>query len=707
MIAFLIFLSLPFISAEATPLLPSELSLPSQIGKRTKEQIQSVFSSLENTYQSHQNALWWLKFQKALVFKEKEEAIFCKEMRDLSQEKDFPLHPLALISSYSLCPFPSPLRFSPKDFSPWLRLRLARTFYKRGKKLQNHKHTLDAAEYLGKHEEAKETRVSYLKHATWLAREEQDTRLASLQAELYKLAPRFNPHPKFEDYLSIAHDYRLARDFQKAFYFYRKILNSGKASFEEKNSCFKWLRWMYKNQRNRKGYLKASNQWSQFLKNQKTPTALEAYHKNKLQLARDYWNLDQNEKSLEVLNQIPSSLPSRKIRSQAYWLKALIKEQEGKWKESLKELDQILALFKIKKNISPFLESVLWRKAWILRQDEQKKSALTVFTTLLRTTKSPYLKARVLYWKGETQWDLNQKVAGIKTFNRIIREDPFGYYGLLAHRRLGKTPDFHTNIIDNLSNVVTNINLNQEALETIRWLNVLNEKELSTWFLRFQEKNLFRRKRKRRSDWLSYLSLQRAARNYFNVFQMMGNLEPHLKKYFLKNHTALFFPIEYETEIKAAIKKHNLSKALVFSLIRQESAFNPRARSSSDAFGLMQLIPSTARAMARRIKKPYRGIRDLYHPNKNIRLGTYYLKHLFKKYDNSFILAVAAYNAGETQTRKWRATLSTTNPLEFIENITYEETRTYVRLLIRNFIFYNKILNEDKEFFPEWLLHLN
>ncbi|MCY4513288.1 MAG: hypothetical protein OXB86_06335 [Bdellovibrionales bacterium] len=527
MLSLLIFLSIPSAFAEESPLLPSELSLPSQIEKRTKEQIQSVFSSLENTHQSHQNALWWLKFKKALVFEEKDETIFCQEMKDLSQEKAFPLHQLALISSYSLCPFSSPLRFSPEDFAPWFRLRLARTFYKRGKKFQNRKHILDAAEYLGKHEDAKETRVSYLKHAVSLAREEQDARLISLQAELYKMAPRFNPHPQFEDYLSIAHDYRLARDFQKAFYFYRKVLNSDKSSFEEKNLCFKWLRWMYKNQRNRKGYLTASKQWSQFLSRQKTPAALEAYYKNKLQLARDFWNLDQNEKSLEALNQIPPSLPSQTIKSQAYWLKALIKEQEGKWEESLKELDQILGLFKIKPNISPFLESVLWRKAWILRQDGQGKSALTVFSTLLRVTKSPYLKARVLYWKGETQWDLNQKVAGIKTFNRIIREDPFGYYGLLAHRRLGKIPDFHTNIMDNLSNVVTNINLNKDILETIRWLNLLNEKEISTWFLRFQEKNLLRRKRKRRSDWLSYLSLQRVARNYFNVFQMMGNLEPH------------------------------------------------------------------------------------------------------------------------------------------------------------------------------------
>jgi len=175
---------LPLSVAGSPAFLPEELFLPSQIEKRTTEQIQSVFSSLEKTYHSQPKALWWLKFKKALIFEEKEEAIFCKEMTDLSREKAFPLHQLALIYTYSLCPLPSPPRFSPEDFAPWFRVKLARAFYKRGKKFQNRKHTLDAAEYLGKHEEAEETRVSYLKHAVFLAKEEQDARLTSLQKEL-------------------------------------------------------------------------------------------------------------------------------------------------------------------------------------------------------------------------------------------------------------------------------------------------------------------------------------------------------------------------------------------------------------------------------------------------------------------------------------------------------------------------------------------
>ena len=131
---------------------------------------------------------------------------------------------------------------------------------------------------------------------------------------------------------------------------------------------------------------------------------------------------------------------------------------------------------------------------------------------------------------------------------------------------------------------------------------------------------------------------------------------------------------------------------LLFALIRQESAFNRRARSLSDAFGLMQLIPSTARAMAKKMRQSYRGYKDLYNEKKNIILGTAYFKSLLSRYNGSFILAAAAYNAGSTPVRKWRVALDKTRPLDFIENIPYEETRTYIKLVIRNFVIYNKLL---------------
>ena len=222
------------------PLPPENLFLPTKLGSRTAEQIQSVFSSLEKTHSSSLPALWQLKFQKARLLEKKAPEIFCREMTELSEDKDFPLRRLALIYAYSLCPSPAPKGFFPQEFPPYLRLALVRSLYKRAKKFQNKKQLLDAAEYLGEREDGKQARISYLRHAVSLAKKTEDSRQDRLEKRLYELAPRLNPRPRFEDYLSIAHDYRSVRSFQKASYFYRKVLNSKQASFEEKNACFKW-----------------------------------------------------------------------------------------------------------------------------------------------------------------------------------------------------------------------------------------------------------------------------------------------------------------------------------------------------------------------------------------------------------------------------------------------------------------------------------
>ena len=122
--------------------------------------------------------------------------------------------------------------------------------------------------------------------------------------------------------------------------------------------------------------------------------------------------------------------------------------------------------------------------------------------------------------------------------------------------------------------------------------------------------------------------------------------------------------------------------------------------------GLMQLIPSTARQTARKFKIPYRHFRELYNPSKNISLGTAHFRELLDKYDNSFILSVAAYNAGRTPTDKWNNNKNPdTESLDFIENIPYQETRSYIKLIIRNYIFYHNMLDGDNEpWFPEWVL---
>ena len=126
------------------------------------------------------------------------------------------------------------------------------------------------------------------------------------------------------------------------------------------------------------------------------------------------------------------------------------------------------------------------------------------------------------------------------------------------------------------------------------------------------------------------------------------------------------------------------------SIIRQESAFNMDARSRVNAQGLMQLMPATARGVAKKIGlKNY----NLLDGKDNIRLGVAYFSSLMKKYDNKIHLALSGYNAGPTTTDYWLSSRENLAPIEFIESIPYRETRNYIKHVLRNFYVYRLLEN--------------
>ena len=126
------------------------------------------------------------------------------------------------------------------------------------------------------------------------------------------------------------------------------------------------------------------------------------------------------------------------------------------------------------------------------------------------------------------------------------------------------------------------------------------------------------------------------------------------------------------------------------ALIRQESSFRPRARSRSNARGLMQLITPTARQMARQAGKRYR-TRYLYNPAYNLELGCRYLSYLVDRYDGQIEQALAAYNSGPHRVDVWTNQEEYYEPAEFVASIPFSETRAYVRLVMSNWEFYRRL----------------
>jgi soluble lytic murein transglycosylase len=143
-------------------------------------------------------------------------------------------------------------------------------------------------------------------------------------------------------------------------------------------------------------------------------------------------------------------------------------------------------------------------------------------------------------------------------------------------------------------------------------------------------------------------------------------------------YVRLRYPLRYETVIRSHAETYGLDPALVAAVIHTESRFRPTTRSPAGAVGLMQLLPETAQGIATRTGGGRFTTADLDDPEINIRYGCWYLRHLrtrYARYANAEDLALAAYNAGQTNVDRWLARTPRGRPVA----IPFPETRDYVR----------------------------
>ncbi|MGH8145061.1 MAG: transglycosylase SLT domain-containing protein [Rhodanobacteraceae bacterium] len=144
------------------------------------------------------------------------------------------------------------------------------------------------------------------------------------------------------------------------------------------------------------------------------------------------------------------------------------------------------------------------------------------------------------------------------------------------------------------------------------------------------------------------------------------------------NYYALRFPLADKHRVLKASDSAGIDPAWTFAIIRAETAWQTDAQSGADARGLMQLLPSTAKMVARRNDLPYHGSASLYDPAINIPLGTQYLARLAARFDGNPWLATAAYNAGPRNVQRWVDARGELDPERFILSIPFNATRAYV-----------------------------
>ena len=199
------------------------------------------------------------------------------------------------------------------------------------------------------------------------------------------------------------------------------------------------------------------------------------------------------------------------------------------------------------------------------------------------------------------------------------------------------------------------------------------------------------------SDWATaeMARLYRDDGQYHRAVELMKSTVP---SYFAMDLDALprpywedLFPRPFWSDLQRDARNNGLDPFLVASLIRQESEFNPNAVSPANAVGLMQVLPSTGKKLARAEKIRRFNADSLLVPEVNLKLGTRYFRELVDHFNGNLEYALAAYNAGSDRVDAWLAGGTFRDTAEFVESIPFTETREYVQAIMRNASVYRKL----------------
>jgi len=157
----------------------------------------------------------------------------------------------------------------------------------------------------------------------------------------------------------------------------------------------------------------------------------------------------------------------------------------------------------------------------------------------------------------------------------------------------------------------------------------------------------------------------------------------------------LLYPAPYQDLIRKAAADRSLDPRFLLAVIKQESGFDPDARSGAAAAGLMQFIETTADKMAVELGRPPLEPDELFHPSTSILLGSQYVADLFKIFPGKPEAVAAAYNGGEGNVARWLTRSGTDEPDRYVPEIMYAQSKDYVYRVMANYRMYGRLYDQD------------
>jgi soluble lytic murein transglycosylase len=436
-------------------------------------------------------------------------------------------------------------------------------------------------------------------------------------------------------------------------------------------------------------------------------------------LQHDYPQSEQVAQSSYLLAQL-FRRQGKEAESEPYYLQVITQHAESPWAaEALLELADLLAGRDQFSEASVLLQRVaqrfathekapysLWQAAWFHYRQQDYDTAAQLWRRFEQQFPGDALLPGVLYWQARVAQQRHDSVTATDLYRRILSEYPFHYYSQLAQEKLQQasamslptsatprhidwealgpvplssaTPAGQPNPIQFHLIRVRELQQLQMASEASQEIGALVPLLPDTHATRYFLATL-------------YAGNQRYLDAFRHLNSILSELPPAQTRELPRGFWMLLYPRQFWHEVTAQTEANDLDPYLVLSIMRQESAFDRLAVSSANARGLMQVLPATAQKLSRQLRIRHFATRMLFEPQANIILGTSYFAAQLQRYQGNRILALAAYNAGPNRVDRWRQRWPDLPMDEFVEQIPFEETRLYVKLVLRNLMIYERL----------------
>lgn len=340
-----------------------------------------------------------------------------------------------------------------------------------------------------------------------------------------------------------------------------------------------------------------------------------------------------------------------------------------------------------------------WKTAWLTYRMGKKDEAKRLFEEQLSMYPNSAEVPNALYWRGRMAEEEGDKKLARAYYQKLAENFRYYYYANLARERLPKMGDEAADppVLENLplppapshdwDTPADNIRAQKAQLlanAALYDFAVAEMQAASAGSPPWEAKSVAEIFNEQGSYIRAIETLKRAVPGYFaaEIPQIPRPVWESL------------FPRPFWEELKRDSAANRLNPHLVASLIRQESEFNPGAISPANAMGLMQLLPTVGKGMAKEMKIRHFSSDQLLVADTNLRLGTRYFRHIVDHYDGQVEYALAAYNAGEDRVNDWRKNGNFADVEEFVESIPFTETRDYVQAIMRNAVIYKLLYSK-------------